>query len=429
MNSMTIAALRSPDTVSDTVRLDALDATRAFALLLGVVFHASLSFVPVFMGWAVQDVSTSPWVTGFTTVSHSFRMELFFLLAGFFARNAVQRRGGREFLRTRLIRVGIPFLIGWFLLRPLLVSGWIVGSMSLRGTVDVPGALWGGVLSLSTLPTGLYTGTHLWFLYYLALITGLTLGVRWLMSGTAADLDAWMRQADAAMAWIARTPGSILWPAIPTAVLLGFMQGWSVDTPDRSLRPHLPVLLLYGGCFGLGWMLGRQRDLLPRFAKVTPMRILLTCLGIAAVLWLGDLERDPAHPRYQAAHVGYAMAYALTLWSLVFLTLGIFGKWCSRPNAAFRYVADSSYWMYLIHLPVVLWLQVAVAEWTLHWSLKLTFVSVVTVGMALLTYDLGVRSTRIGQILNGRRRDRVLIPWLLGRRMPRTAACGPIPCG
>ncbi|MBL9176073.1 MAG: acyltransferase family protein [Verrucomicrobiales bacterium] len=429
MNSMPTAALRSPDTVLDAVRLDALDATRAFALLLGVVFHASLSFVPVFMGWAVQDVSTSPWVTGFTTVSHSFRMELFFLLAGFLARNTVQRRGAREFLRTRLIRMGIPFLFGWFLLRPLLVSGWIVGSMGLRGTVDVPGALWGGVLSLSNLPIGLYTGTHLWFLYYLALITGIAVGVRWLLSGTAAGRESWSRRADAMMAWIASTPGSILWLAIPTAVLLGFMQGWSVDTPDRSLRPHLPVLLLYGGCFGLGWMLGRQRDLLARFAKVTPMRILIACLGIGAVLWLGALERDPAHPRYLAAHVGYAMAYALTLWSLVFLTLGIFGKWCSRPNAAVRYVADSSYWMYLIHLPIVLWLQVAVAEWALHWSLKLTFVSVVTVGMALLTYDLGVRSTRIGQILNGRRRDRVLIPWLLGRRVPRTAACGPLPCG
>ena len=67
-------------------RLDYLDATRAFALLLGVVFHAVFSFSPYFMGWAVQDISTSPRVTDFFLVSHSFRMELFFLLAGFFSR-------------------------------------------------------------------------------------------------------------------------------------------------------------------------------------------------------------------------------------------------------------------------------------------------------------------------------------------------------
>lgn len=427
MNSSLTSVARSSAFAPESARLDHLDATRAFALLLGVVFHASLSFVPIFMGWAVQDVSTSSWVSGFTTVSHSFRMELFFLLAGFFARNAVQRRGAGEFVRARLIRIGVPFIVGWFLLRPLLVSGWILGSMSLRGAVDVPGALWGGVSSFSSLPQGLYTGTHLWFLYYLALITGIAMGVRWLVSGTAAGHESWSRRADAGVAWLATIPGSVLWLTIPTAVLLGFMRGWSVDTPDRSLRPNLPVLLLYGACFGLGWMLGRQRDLLSKFAKLSLMRVVLACVAMAVVVWLGDMERDPAHPRYWAAHVGYAMAYALTLWSLVFLTLGLFGRWCSRPNASVRYVADASYWVYLIHLPMVLWLQVAVAEWALHWSFKLAFVSAVTVGIALLTYDLWVRSTWIGQILNGRRRDRVLIPWLLGRRGTPIAARSPSP--
>lgn len=425
MNSLPSPAKGSPAPGSDPVRLDFLDATRAFALVLGVVFHASLSFVPVFMGWAVQDVSTSAWVTGFTTVSHAFRMELFFLLAGFFTRNAVQRRGAGEFLRARLIRIGIPFVVGWFLLRPLLVSGWILGSMSLRGTVDIPEALRAGVLSFSAFPEGLFTGTHLWFLYYLALITGITLGIRWLMSGAASGREPLARRVDVAMTRLAGGPGPILWLALPTAVLLIFMQGWSVDTPDRSLRPHLPVLVLYGGCFGLGWFLGRQPELLPRFAQPSAGRFLLASLGIAGVLFLGGIERDPAHPYFREAHLGYAVAYAVTLWSLVFLTLGLFGKWCSRPNAAIRYVADSSFWMYLIHLPIVVWLQVAVAEWALHWSFKLGLVSAVTVGIALFTYDLGVRSTWIGQVLHGRRSERVLTPWLLGRTGSRTAAVRP----
>src|SRR5215469_17019769 len=82
-------------------RLDYLDATRAFALVLGVVFHASLSFMPVFIGWAVQDVSTSPVVAMFMTASHSFRMETFFLLAGFFGHLTFHRKGAAEFVRSR----------------------------------------------------------------------------------------------------------------------------------------------------------------------------------------------------------------------------------------------------------------------------------------------------------------------------------------
>ena len=112
--------------------------------------------------------------------------------------------------------------------------------------------------------------------------------------------------------------------------------------------------------------------------------------------------------------MAYALSYALTMWSLVFLTIGLFKKLCQRPNAFVRYVADSSYWMYLIHLPIVVWLQVAVAELPLHWSIKLAFISTITIATALLTYDLFVRSTFIGWVLNGRRRDRVMAPWVLG---------------
>ena len=112
------------------------------------------------------------------TVSHSFRMETFFLLAGFFGHLTFHRKGAGDFVRSRVIRIVVPFVVGWFLLRPLLVSGWIMGNASLRGDVDVWAGLLGGVQSLSTLPAGMFTGTHLWFLYYLAMITALTLCAR-----------------------------------------------------------------------------------------------------------------------------------------------------------------------------------------------------------------------------------------------------------
>ena len=63
----------SPNT--DNSRLDYLDATRAFALVLGIVFHACLSFMPIFMGWAVQDISTSPLVAIFMTVFMAVKLQ------------------------------------------------------------------------------------------------------------------------------------------------------------------------------------------------------------------------------------------------------------------------------------------------------------------------------------------------------------------
>src|SRR5690349_15431869 len=135
----------------DNSRLDYLDATRAFALVLGIVFHACLSFMPIFVGWAVQDVSTSPLVGMFMTVSHSFRMETFFLLAGFFSHLTFHRQGGGEFVRSRVRRIVVPFVVGWFVLRPLLVSGFIMGSASLRGDVHIWDGLVGGFQTFSNL--------------------------------------------------------------------------------------------------------------------------------------------------------------------------------------------------------------------------------------------------------------------------------------
>jgi len=399
---------------ADNSRLDYLDATRAFALLLGIVFHASLSFMPVYIGWAVQDVSTSPLLAMFMVVSHSFRMEAFFLLAGFFSHLTLHRKGGRAFIDSRLLRIVLPFVVGWLILRPLLVSGWVMGSASLRGDVDVWAGLQEGFRSLATLPAGIFVGTHLWFLYYVALITALFLTTRGLLLLTGPLCVTLMKWADARVAWLANAPLAPVVLAVPTAGALWFMRSWGMDTPDQSLAPHLPVLAIYSGFFGFGWLLCRQRELISRLARLTPSRWILAGLGIAAILLLGDIELDPSYPHFLAAHATYALGYALTMWSLVLLTIGVFRKLCSRPNAVVRYIADSAYWMYLVHLPLVVWLQVAVAELPLHWSLKLAGISALTIVISLLTYDLFVRSTIIGRVLHGRRHERVMASWLLG---------------
>jgi len=394
----------------ENARLYHLDATRAFALVLGIVFHASLSFVPVFMGWAVQDVSTSPLVTIFTTVSHSFRMETFFLLAGFFSHMMLERKGTISFLRTRVLRIVVPFVIGWFLLRPLLVSGWLMGNASLRGDVPVWSSLLGGWHSLAALPAGVFTGSHLWFLYYLALITSVVLVIRGILNMTGSWQARLIHGADGALAWLAKSPFALLILALPTAATLWCMSSWGMDTPDKSLLPHVPALAIYGGFFAFGWLLERQRGLLDEFSRLTLWRVVQAGIGITAILLLGGIERDPAHTYYVTAHVAFAAGYAMTMWSLVFLTIGLFHKLCPQPNALVRYVADSSYWMYLIHLPLVIWLQVAFAELPFNWLLKLATISAIAVVIALVTYDLFARSTFIGWLLNGRRSERVIVP-------------------
>ena len=399
-----------------TGRLDYLDATRAFALVLGVVFHASLSFMPTFMGWAVQDVSTGAAVATFVTISHSFRMELFFLLAGFFGCVSLRRTSVGEFVRGRFVRIVVPFIAGWFLLRPLLVSGWFMGSASLRGDYEFSPSIVAGFKTLETLPAGIFTGSHLWFLYYLTLLTVLALAVRAGVGALGAGGEAMMRGADAVARWAAKSRLAIPVLAVPTAGALWFMRFWGMDTPDQSLMPLWPVLAVYVGFFGLGWLIARQGNAIWELSRLRADRWLFAAVGIAGVLWLGGVQGDPADPNYTAAKAGFALSYAAMMWSLVLLTMGLFRRLCAEQRPWIRYVADSSYWMYLVHLPIVVWLQVAIAEVALHWTVKLGLVSIATVGIALATYDLFVRSTWVGQVLNGRRRERAIASWWGGER-------------
>lgn len=389
-------------------RFDHLDATRAFALVLGVVFHAALSFQPGFLGWAVQDVSTSPLVSGFTTLCHAFRMELFFLIAGFFSYRSLRRQGPRRFAWNRLLRLGGPLVVGWFCLRPLLVAGWILGMTSLRGDADVGAALRGGFGSLAELPAGFLTGTHLWFLYYLGWVTLLLLAGDWVARRWRGGAGGWPAQVDRFVRWWVGSPVAAMVGAGVVAVLLLGMRGWSVDTPDQSLRPHLPLLALYGGFYGLGAWMARQPELLEALARGPWWRWGAAVLGALVVWRLGPLEADPAHAWYVQARWGYALGYGLAMGSLVGLSLGVFRRWFSRPNPMVRYLSEASYWIYLVHLPLVVWLQVAVAELPWPWLIKLGGISLLAVALALVSYDLGVRSTWVGKWLNGRRQPRAI---------------------
>src|SRR5512134_2320398 len=104
-------------------RLHALDAVRGFALLLGIAFHATMSFLDSpYPLWLIADKSPSTTLTVVFFTSHMFRMATFFLIAGFFAHLMFHRRGERGFIRDRLRRIGLPLVVGWPILIVAIVA-------------------------------------------------------------------------------------------------------------------------------------------------------------------------------------------------------------------------------------------------------------------------------------------------------------------
>jgi glucan biosynthesis protein C len=93
-------------------RLHALDAVRGGALLLGIVYHATLSFIPSTVKiWIVMDTQSQHDARGVVLHEPRFRMTTFFLIAGFFAHTSFHRRGAVGFIKDRLIRLAVPLVV------------------------------------------------------------------------------------------------------------------------------------------------------------------------------------------------------------------------------------------------------------------------------------------------------------------------------
>jgi peptidoglycan/LPS O-acetylase OafA/YrhL len=393
----------TPDVTRDPgERLHALDAVRGFALLAGIVFHATVSFLPARAGvplWIVMDNERSVALGLLFHVLHIFRMTTFFLIAGFFAHMMFQRKGAGGFIRDRLKRIAVPLIAGWPILFAAIVAVTIWGAMVMAHGHPLPPPP-----KLPGFPA--FPLTHLWFLYVLLVLYAGTLVLRSVV--LMLDRSGFLRRAaDFVVERIVLSPVGPALLAIPVAASLYLLPQWpmwfGIPTPDSSLVPNQAALTDFGLAFGLGWLIHRNTALLE-----TLKRRWMLNLGFAIAFTVAELSRAGVTPLLGLApHDGntllYAVLFAGAIWSWTFAMIGMALRFLSGFSPVRRYIADASYWLYLIHLPIVMALQVAVSQLAWPWYAKFAFILGVSFPVMFASYQLMVRYTFIGAILNGRR--------------------------
>ena len=97
------------------------------------------------------------------------------------------------------------------------------------------------------------------------------------------------------------------------------------------------------------------------------------------------------------------MLQAAFAGGMTFGLIGLCRSLLKRENRWIRYIADSSYWLYIAHLPLVLLAQTVVRTWPMPAWAKFSLVCVVVTGVLLVTYEYMVRYTLIGTMLNGKK--------------------------
>ncbi len=363
-----------------------LDNLRALAMLAGVLFHAALAHSPLMQPfWPAADRSQAPWLDLWLWPLHLLRMPVFFLLAGCFAAWQCQRLGVHGWLRERARRVLLPLLV----CAPLL---HLAMDALLRHAVEHlqhPSPLlrllqraWAEGWPMPAPGTG-----HLWFLHYLVLLA----------------LLVWVARTLAPPHWGARLRALPLWVwglGVPWLLAMAFRAVPAPHPAPEGLLPQGWAVVFYGAFFLMGWF-GVHR--LVQVAT-TPIRVAGWILGMAAAaLYLWGLRTDTGGLAPQAA-ASWTVALtgaAAAVWLSLACTAWAQRSW-TWTCAPLRYLADASYWVYLVHLPLLLALQLALLDWSQPWFVKLPLVLALTLGLSLLTFEWGVRRTGFGRWLLGR---------------------------
>lgn len=379
-------------------RLHSLDTVRAFALLTGILLHAAMSFMPglASIGYPA-DVSQSGALQALFFFIHTFRMPLFFLIAGFFAHQMFHRTGAKRFASNRSRRILVPLVLGWlFFGPPAMGLAYVAFGPQLTDSAPAP--------QLAGFPF-----SHLWFLYYLLLFYGLTLAARGILVRVA-DSRGRLRQAiDRGVQLLVSAHVMPTLLAAPIGFVLYFDSNWvlfsGIASPDMGFAPQLPALVGFGTAFAFGWAAHRTPEVLLRLRDCA-VSYLLLAVTLTSLCFVVVDQVVGASGAEGWIRIVYTACFCTSIWYWAFGLIGFAGKYFSTENRAIRYLADSSYWLYLAHLPLVFALQLIVRDWAAHWSIKFPFIVATAIGVLLASYHLLVRDTRVGQLINGRRHPR-----------------------
>lgn len=378
-------------------RLHAIDNLRATLMWLGIVLHASINYMTGPSLLPFKDVKVTPLADLLLMFIHAFRMPAFFLLAGFLAAMMVATRGYRAMMKNRVRRIALPFAVFW----PLMLIGMVLLVMQYRhlmffGTFGFDLA----VAPKASSERALFNTMHMWFLYYLFIFCAL--------AALACALQARMPTLQRAFGGLFDLLAARWWGAlalsVPLAIVGSFYRS-GILAQNGSFIPNLPEIVHSGIFFVFGWAVYRNRAaLLEKYARQCWTFALA---GLASYFASGALlvasVKSPGAVPHTELLIGYC--YGLTGWLWSIAVLGIFLRYLPHQNRALRYLSDSSYWVFMVHMIGTIGFGALLFKLDAPAEIKLVINIAATTLACLATYHLFVRNTWVGVLLNGQRRN------------------------
>ncbi|REK74178.1 acyltransferase family protein [Paenibacillus paeoniae] len=322
-------------------RLFFLDNIRIFLTILVIIFHTSIAYGAA-GSWILEDVDKSEinativLLTIFTAVCQSFFMGLFFFISSYFFPISYERKGAVQFLRGRLVRLGIPLLIYYFVIGPMTV--WFAKFRDHQTLVQ-------------------FYKDNVW-------------SFRWTFFGPTWFLEASIFFALFYILFRFITKGrlkkkSILFPNGKTLVAVAFALGliafvvrlvYPTGTGPLELQlGYFPsyILLFIAGIIAQkqGWLEQIPEKLQRIWTWVAIGMIPVLPLGL---ILTGGLEGDiHFEGGFNIQALLYAMWEPFICLGIILFLLSFFQRRFNKTNRLSKWLSENAYTVYLIHPPII----------------------------------------------------------------------------
>lgn len=366
----------------------ALDYARAIMLTVGIPYHIACAY-QIGGGWLVDAQQPDIAATLFAGVMHSFRMQAFFMLSGFFASMVLSRRDWRTWLKDRAARILLPAVATTVLIGPLLIY---ITAYAVNGSHDQSMRF-----LIDSFPVG--WDFHTWFLYTLF---GYCVAFALTRDRIVPAIDRWMERItqiritrNAPVMILLMVAFLVLWAFVPSV--------WSRVAGKNLVTDYFYVSLIYLPFFLTGVVADRSAVVAKAVFRPSP---LLVAVGVIALLgYVGTELYDQSRcVGGECGVVAAGVSKVLRAICGMFTAFAFFGLMHRlRPghNAIISYVVSGSLVMYLFHLPAVLVLVYLFRFVHLPALVEMAILNLIVFAWVVAAFEVVRRSRLLRLLFNG----------------------------
>jgi len=370
----------------------AMGYLRGFIVLLVVAHHAALAYLPMappppgsliteprwWQAFPVVDAQRGAWASLLVGFNDNFFMALMFFLSGLFVWSGLKNKGGAGFLRGRVLRLGLPFVVAAAIVAPL---AYYPTYLQIPGHGGFDGFVrqW---FALGAWPAG-----PAWFIWVLAAFDCIATLLFALSRGWAATIGRFLAGPQGRPArFFALLLMATAVVYIPLELTYSGL-AWTAFGPFTFQSSRILLYLCYFlAGVGIGaW--GLDRGPLTSQGKLARRWLLWVIASVVVFLTVSTVAIAfiTAHLQSRAWEVSTDVLFAASCAASSFAFLALFLRFARSRSSTFDSLARNSYGIYLVHYAFVSWLQLALIGTAMPSVLKFSIVTSGAVAASWLT--------------------------------------------